>query len=87
MNKHDLHDNWDAIVTDPELTHAVATRHLATLKDGFSFALGRYVVCATGGSTGFRSVIAIDVEGEQPQVGHWSENPAFNRSWKSRKPT
>lgn len=63
MNKHDLHDNWDAIVTDPELTHAVATRHLATVNDGFSFALGRYVVCATGGSTGFRSVIATDIEG------------------------
>ena len=63
MNKHDLHDNWDAIVTDPELTHAVANRHLAGLKDGFSFALGRYVVCATGGSTGFRSVIALDIEG------------------------
>ena len=69
MNKHDLHESWDAIITDPELTHAVATRHLATLKDGFSFALGRYVVCATGGSTGFRSVIAVDADAFAEWVG------------------
>lgn len=64
MNKNDLHHNWDQIVTDRGLTLAAANRHLASFAtDGFSFAAGRYVICATGGSTGVRSVIALDAEG------------------------
>ena len=61
MNKRDLNDNWDSIVTDPDLTLEVANRHLDDISaNGFSFALGRYVISATGGSTGVRSVIAVD---------------------------
>lgn len=72
MNKQQLHDKWDNIVTDPELTYDVAQRHLSTVKQrGFGFALDRYVVCATGGSTGFRSVIALDIEA-------FAENVAVN---------
>ena len=64
MNKQDLGDNWDSIVTDPRITLARANEHLRCLAtDGFSFALGKYVVSATGGSTGHRSVIATDVSG------------------------
>ncbi|MGA7756637.1 MAG: AMP-binding protein [Ilumatobacteraceae bacterium] len=63
MNKRDLNGNWDAIVTDPDLTLEVANRHLDDISaNGFSFALGRYVISATGGSTGVRSVIAVDAE-------------------------
>lgn len=81
MNKHDLHDNWDTIVTDPELTLDLANRHLGSLRaDGFSFALGRYVVSATGGSTGVRSVIAADSE----SFATWfASNAAHARSSRS----
>lgn len=64
MDKRDLHDNWDRVVTNPELTLAAADRHLASLATGgFSFASDQNVICATGGSTGLRSVIAMDAEG------------------------
>lgn len=63
MTKRDLNDNWDAIVTDPDLTLKSANRHLDDISaNGFSFALDRYVITATGGSTGVRSVIAVDAE-------------------------
>ena len=63
MSKRDLNDNWDAIVTDPALTLKSANRHLDDISaNGFSFALDRYVITATGGSTGVRSVIAVDAD-------------------------
>lgn len=63
MTKRDLHENWDEIVTDPELTLGLANRHLGSLsRDGFSFAMGRCVILATGGTTGVRSVLALDEE-------------------------
>lgn len=63
MTKADLMTSWDRAVTDPKLTLSVATAHLHQLEqtDAFEFCLGRYVVAATGGSTGNRGVFALDM--------------------------
>jgi phenylacetate-CoA ligase len=64
MTKADLMANWDRVVTDPELTLSIASAHLESLErtGRFDFCLGRFVVVATGGSTGLRGVIAFDVD-------------------------
>lgn len=65
MTKQDLMANWDGIVTDPRLTLAAANRHLErTAETGEpSYVLGDYTVVASGGSSGLRTVMALDFEG------------------------
>jgi hypothetical protein len=53
MTRTELMANWDRIVTDPELTLASARGHLQVLDEGGPLLLrDRYLVLATGGSTG-----------------------------------
>jgi phenylacetate-CoA ligase len=63
MTKADMMANWDRVVTDPQLTLTIASAHLESLErtGQFDFCLGRFVVVATGGSTGLRGVFAFDV--------------------------
>lgn len=53
MTKADLMNHWDEIVTDPQLSLDLATRHLAQVAEhGPAYLLGTYHVVATGGSSG-----------------------------------
>jgi phenylacetate-CoA ligase len=53
MTRTELMANWDQIVTEPDLTLASARAHLQVLDEGGPLLLrGRYLVLATGGSTG-----------------------------------
>jgi phenylacetate-CoA ligase len=64
MNKADLMENWDEIVTDRRLTLALANAHLSHLaKEGPAYLLDDYHVVASGGSTGLRGVFVWDFEG------------------------
>lgn len=65
MTKQDLMANWDGIVTDPRLTLEAANRHLErTAETGEpSYVLGDYTVVASGGSSGLRTVMALDFAG------------------------
>jgi phenylacetate-CoA ligase len=65
MTKQDLMANWDAIVTDPRLTLEAANRHLErTTETGEpSYVLGEHTVVASGGSSGLRTVMALDFKG------------------------
>ncbi len=59
MTKQDLMADFDAIVTDPRLTRAVAERHLDGLTTD-AYLLDEYHVCASGGSSGLRGVFVYD---------------------------
>lgn len=53
MTRTELMANWDRIVTDPDLTLASARAHLQALDECWPLLLrDRYLVLATGGSTG-----------------------------------
>lgn len=62
MTKSDLMANWDDVVTDGDLTLDIAQRHLRELErtEQFAFCLNRFVVVASGGSSGHRGVFAYD---------------------------
>jgi phenylacetate-CoA ligase len=62
MSKTDLMENWDAIVTESSVSldaaHEVLDAHAAG--EPFRFLNDRFLVVATGGSTGVRSVLVGD---------------------------
>jgi phenylacetate-coenzyme A ligase PaaK-like adenylate-forming protein len=61
MNKNDLMEHFDAIVTDPRLSR----EHVETHLDGLTadaYLLDEYHVCASGGSSGRRGVFVYDFE-------------------------
>ena len=62
MTKTDLMDNWDSIVTDSGVTLEAAQGVLDAHSAGepFRFLDDRFLVVATGGSTGVRSVLVGD---------------------------
>jgi phenylacetate-CoA ligase len=62
MTKSDLMENWDAIVTEPTVTLSDAQRVLDAHAGGepFRFLHNRFLVVATGGSTGVRGVLVGD---------------------------
>lgn len=62
MSKSDLMEDWDAIVTDSSLSLDDAQQVLDAHAAGepFRFLHDRFVVVATGGSTGVRSVLVGD---------------------------
>jgi phenylacetate-coenzyme A ligase PaaK-like adenylate-forming protein len=63
MTKADLMANWDDIVTDRRLTLHMATDHLARIAtDGHGFLLDEYLVLATGGTSGTRSIFVMDTD-------------------------
>src|SRR5262245_60548867 len=59
MTKHDLMENFDAIVTDPRVTLDVCEAHLASLRSD-AYLLDRYHVNASGGSSGRRGLAVFD---------------------------
>ena len=63
MTKADLMANWDDIVTDRRLTLEMATDHLVRIAtEGHGFLLDEYVVLATGGTSGTRSIFVMDTD-------------------------
>jgi phenylacetate-CoA ligase len=62
MDKAQMMDNFDAIVTDPRVTLAAANEHIASLHDDAYF-LGDLHAVASGGSSGRRGVFVWDWEG------------------------
>lgn len=62
MTKTDLMGEWDSIVTDPRVTLDAAQEVLDAHSAGepFRFLDDRFLVVATGGSTGVRSVLVGD---------------------------
>lgn len=63
MNKGDLVEHFDEIVTDPRVTRTVVEDHLASLEGGDAYLLDQYHVVATGGSSGARTVVVWDWDG------------------------
>lgn len=62
MTKIDVMENWDAIVTDKDLSLAKANAFLEQLKpEQPQLFQGRYHIHATGGSSGLRGVFAWDI--------------------------
>jgi phenylacetate-coenzyme A ligase PaaK-like adenylate-forming protein len=61
MNKNDLMEHFDAIVTDPRLTRERVETHLDRLT-GDAYLLDEYHACASGGSSGRRGVFVYDFE-------------------------
>lgn len=59
MTKADLMDNFDAVVTDPKLTRAVVDAHVENLPENL-YLFDRYLVAASGGSSGRRGVFVYD---------------------------
>ena len=63
MTKTDLMAHWDEVVTDGDLSLAVARRHLQRLDDeGPAFFGDRYLIFTTGGSTGEPAVFPWSIE-------------------------
>jgi phenylacetate-CoA ligase len=79
MTKADLVANFDDIVTDRRLSTALAERHLASL-DADAYALGRYHVVASGGTSGLRGVFVYDWEAWP--TFYLSLHRFFQRGWK-----
>jgi phenylacetate-CoA ligase len=79
MTKADLVANFDDIVTDRRLSTALAERHLASL-DADAYALGRYHVVASGGTSGLRGVFVYDWEAWP--TFYLSLHRFFQRDWK-----
>ena len=59
MTKQEVRDNWDAIITDRELTRDAAERILAE-QQWFSYTQGNQQVFSSGGSSGVRGVYVWD---------------------------
>lgn len=59
MTKHEAQDEWDAIVTTPELSRAEAERILATER-WFSYTAAGEQIFSSGGSSGVRGVYVWD---------------------------
>lgn len=59
MSKDDLMDNFDAAVTDPRLTRDVVEAHVENLPENL-YLFDRYLVAASGGSSGRRGVFVYD---------------------------
>jgi phenylacetate-coenzyme A ligase PaaK-like adenylate-forming protein len=59
MTKRDAQDNWDAIVTVPDLSRDRAERILAE-QQWFSYTPGNQQIFSSGGSSGVRGVYAWD---------------------------
>jgi len=62
MTKDDLMSNFDAILTVPDLSRALAEAHLDGLT-GDAYLQDKYHVVASGGSSGTRGVFVYDWEG------------------------
>jgi phenylacetate-CoA ligase len=65
LTKSDVMENWDQLVTDPELQLTEVTAHLQRLKSGEEtnpYYLGKYCASATGGSSGKRGLFLWDWE-------------------------
>ena len=63
MTKADLMANWDDIVTDRSVTLEMATDHLARIAtEGHGFLRDKYLVLATGGTSGFPAIFAINTD-------------------------
>jgi phenylacetate-coenzyme A ligase PaaK-like adenylate-forming protein len=62
MSKADLMDNFEAVVTDPRLTRGIVDAYVERLPDNL-YLFERYVVVASGGSSGRRGVFVYDWEG------------------------
>lgn len=62
MTKHDLMENWDAIVTDPRCRREAAEVHLAEIArtGADAYFIDEYHVVASGGSSGRRGVFVHD---------------------------
>jgi phenylacetate-coenzyme A ligase PaaK-like adenylate-forming protein len=62
MDKTALMDNWDKVVTRPELNILLAEQHLERIRENSEnlFLLNRYHVIASGGSSGRRGVFVYD---------------------------
>jgi phenylacetate-coenzyme A ligase PaaK-like adenylate-forming protein len=73
MSKDDLMDNFDAIVTDGRLTRDVVDTYVEDLPENL-YLFDRYVVAASGGSSGRRGVFVYDWDEFVTlccQVGRW----------------
>src|SRR5262245_56468447 len=61
MSKADLMDNFEAVVTDPRLTREIVDAYVEKLPENL-YLFDRYVVVASGGSSGRRGVFVYDWE-------------------------
>src|SRR5262249_28422539 len=59
MTKADLMDNFDAVVTDPRLTRDIVDAYVEQLPEN-PYLFDRYLVVASGGSSGRRGVFVYD---------------------------
>jgi phenylacetate-CoA ligase len=74
MNKDDLMNNFEAVVTDPRLTRDVVDAYVERPPENL-YLFDRYLVLASGGSSGRRGVFVYDWEGFVAyycQVNRWS---------------
>src|SRR5215813_8925362 len=62
MTKADLMDNFDAVVTDPRLTRDVVDAYVERLPEN-PYLFDRYLIIASGGSSGRRGVFVYDWDG------------------------
>ena len=62
MSKADLMDNFDAVVTDPRLTRDIVDAYVEQLPEN-PYLFDRYLVIASGGSSGRRGVFVYDWDG------------------------
>src|SRR5262249_52930762 len=73
MSKADLMDNFDAVVTDPRLTRDIVDAYVEQLPEN-PYLFDRYLVIASGGSSGRRGVFVYDWDGFVTfncQIGRW----------------
>jgi phenylacetate-coenzyme A ligase PaaK-like adenylate-forming protein len=73
MSKDDLMDNFEAVVTDPRLTRDVVDSYVEDLPENL-YLFDRYLVAASGGSSGRRGVFVYDCEAFVTlccQIGRW----------------
>jgi phenylacetate-coenzyme A ligase PaaK-like adenylate-forming protein len=61
MTKADLMENFDAVVTDPRLTRDIVDAYVEQLPEN-PYLFDRYLVIASGGSSGRRGVFVYDWE-------------------------
>jgi phenylacetate-coenzyme A ligase PaaK-like adenylate-forming protein len=62
MTKADLMDNFGAVVTDPRLTRDIVDAYVEQLPEN-PYLFDRYLVIASGGSSGHRGVFVYDWDG------------------------
>lgn len=62
LNKTTLMENWDEIITHPDLSLAIVEKHIANMlaDDELLYLNDRFHVIATGGSSGKRGVFVYD---------------------------